>query len=246
MRFAILADIHANREAFEAVLDRIARSRIDRIVLLGDIIGYGPDPEFCVEKAVELVETGALAVVGNHDEAIGNPTGDMNSAARLAIEWTRGRLSARHRAFLSALPETRTEEGTLFVHASARAPRAWEYITGPMQAERSLRATSARVTLVGHVHCPRLWRLTSAGVAIGHEPFTGVEIPLAQSFAWLGVMGSVGQPRDGNCAAAFGILDTRARTLSFERLAYDHFATSRKIRDAGLPESLAIRLLHGT
>jgi diadenosine tetraphosphatase ApaH/serine/threonine PP2A family protein phosphatase len=245
MRIALLADIHANREAFEAVLARLHWLNIDRIALLGDLVGYGPDPAFCVEKAAGLVEAGAMAIVGNHDAAIDGDSADMNAAARAAIDWTRTQLDSTHRAFLAGLPESATEGDTLFVHASARAPRAWEYITGPVQAERSLRATPARITVVGHVHAPHLWRLTTAGIATGHAPVSGVEIPLARSQTWLAVMGAVGQPRDGNCAAAFGILDTARATLTYERLAYDHFTTCRKVREAGLPESLADRLLRG-
>lgn len=245
MRIALLADIHANREAFEAVLARLDKARVDRIVLLGDLVGYGPDPEFCTEKAMELVDAGALAVIGNHDAAIGGDSSDMNTIARQAIDWSRQRLGNAHRQFLASLPETQRLGDTLLVHASARAPRAWEYVTGPSEAERSLRATDARLTVVGHVHRPQLWRLTGLGVAIGHEPITGFEIPLATSFTWLAVMGAVGQPRDGNCAAAFGILDQKKRTLAFERVSYDHFATCRKVREAGLPEALATRLLRG-
>ncbi len=245
MRIALLADIHANREALEAVLARVEKLGVDRLVFLGDIVGYGPDPEFCAEKAAELVAAGAFAVIGNHDAAIAGDASDMNSRARAAIEWTRTRLGPQHRLFLAALPETIRHDDLLFVHASARAPRAWEYITGPIEAERSIRATDARITLVGHVHSPNLWRLNTAGVATGHIPVTGIEIPLARSQYWLAVMGAVGQPRDGNPAAAFGLLDSTRSTLVFERVAYDHFAPARKIRAAGLPDELAARLQRG-
>ncbi|HRE21376.1 MAG TPA: metallophosphoesterase family protein [Rhabdaerophilum sp.] len=245
MRLALLADIHANREAFEAVLARLATQRIDRIVLLGDIVGYGPDPEFCTEKAAELVGKGALAVIGNHDAAIEGDCSDMNNRARAAIEFTRGRLGTDHRAFLNALDETATEGDAYFVHASARAPRSWEYVTGRPQAERSIRACPTRLSVVGHVHSPHLWRLNTSGVATGHVPVTGMEIPLAKSQVWLAVMGAVGQPRDGNPAAAYGILDLARGTLLFERAPYDHFTTARKVRDAGLPHELADRLGRG-
>lgn len=245
MRIALLADIHANREAFEAVLARLAGLNIDRIALLGDLVGYGPDPAFCVEKAAALIEAGAIAVLGNHDAAIAGDAPDMNATARTAIEWTRTRLYPGHAALLARLPEWHRDGDVLHVHASARAPRAWDYITDAASAERSLRATDARITCVGHVHAPRLWRLTTAGIATGHVPVPGVEMPLARSQCWLAVMGAVGQPRDGNPAAAFGVLDLGRRSLTMERVAYDHFATARKIRDAGLPDSLAARLLAG-
>lgn len=245
MRIALLADIHANREALDAVLARLAGLRVDRIALLGDIVGYGPDPEYCAERAARLVEDGAFAVLGNHDLAVLQDSLDMNATARAAIEWTRGRLGEAHRAFLKGLPDTCREGDVLLVHASARAPRAWEYITDADSAERSIRATDARVTIVGHLHVPRLWRLTSAGVATGHVPVAGLEMPLAASQSWLAVMGAVGQPRDGSPAAAFAILDRKARTLTYERVTYDYFAAARKVREAGLPARLAERLVSG-
>lgn len=243
MRIALLADIHANREAFDAVLMRLRDCRIDRIALLGDIVGYGADPVYCTEKAAQLVESGAIAVIGNHDAAIDGSAEDMNSMARAAISWTRDQLGAPHRAFLRQLPDTQRDGDLLLVHASARAPRGWEYITDALVAERSIRATDARISIVGHVHAPHLWRLNWAGVATGHVPTAGVEIPLAASQSWLAVMGAVGQPRDGKPAAAFGILDRKARTLTFERVPYDHYAASRRVREVGLPTPLAERLL---
>lgn len=243
MRLALLADIHANRGALDAVLARVASCRIDRLVFLGDIVGYGPDPAYCVETVMAKVEAGAGAILGNHDAAIGGSAEDMNTVARTAIAWTRERLEPAHCAFLAGLPLTLREADALFVHASARAPRSWEYVTDPLVAERCIRASDARITVVGHVHQPRLWRLNWAGTATGHLPVSGVEIPLAASQIWLAVMGAVGQPRDGTPAAAFGILDLAARSLTFERVPYDHFATSRKVREAGLPVALAERLL---
>lgn len=245
MRIALLADIHANREAFDAVLAAITTQRIDRIALMGDIVGYGADPAYCVDRAQELVAQGAFAVIGNHDAAIEGSIDDMNSMARHSAEWTRECLGDAHRAFLRGLPETCMEDDVLLVHACARAPRAWTYITGADSAERSIRASKGRITIVGHVHSPHLWRLASQGHATGMIPTSGTEIPLAASQHWLAVMGAVGQPRDGSTAAAYGILDTRARTLTFQRVPYDHFMTSRKVRDAGLPAGLADRLLRG-
>lgn len=245
MRLAILSDIHANREAMDAVLASLDRHRIDRIVLLGDLVGYGADPVYCLERAEALMAAGAIGILGNHDLAITSDDFDMNSAARAAIEWTRRQLAPPHLAVLARLEETHREDNVLLVHASARAPRAWHYITDPGSAERCLRATDAPVTLAGHVHVPCLWRLTSAGTATPHIPLAGQEMPLSPRQNWLGIMGSVGQPRDGSTAAAFGILDTRARTLTIERKAYDHYEAARKIREAGLPIALAERLLRG-
>ena len=245
MRYAILSDIHANREALDAVMARLAALRIDRIVLLGDIIGYGADPAYCLERAQALLDDGAIGILGNHDAAVAGSSEDMNSAARAAIDWTRRQLTDAHQAVLARLVPAHREGDLLLVHASARTPLAWTYILDAASAERSLRATDAKLTIVGHVHVPSLWRLVSAGTATRHVPLTGQDIPLAASQNWLGVMGAVGQPRDGSPAAAFGILDTHTRTLTFERVAYDHYQAARKVREAGLPMSLAERLLHG-
>jgi diadenosine tetraphosphatase ApaH/serine/threonine PP2A family protein phosphatase len=245
MRIALLADIHGNREALEAVLRALPAYRIDAVAILGDVVGYGPDPVFCLERVASLVEAGAMIVLGNHDAAIEGDASDMSRMAREAIEWTRRQLDPGHLALIRTWPEQHRLGDALFVHASARAPRAWEYITGPGEAERCLRATDAAVTLVGHVHQPCLWRLTGLGVAIAHQPIPGADIPLSRHFPWLGVVGSVGQPRDGQTAAGFAILDVKSRSLLFGRVPYDHYTTARKVREAGLPEPLAMRLLQG-
>jgi len=245
MRIALLADIHANREALDAVLAALPTRGVERIVLLGDMIGYGADPVYCTEKAMELVEAGALAVLGNHDAALEEAKPDMNGMAMAALDWTRGQLQPAHRAFLAALPLSVEEEDRLYVHASARVPRAWDYVSGANAAERCIRAASARLIFVGHVHVPCLWRLTSAGTASAHQPEAGIANPLARSQRWLGVIGAVGQPRDGSPAAAFAIHDTERHTLTYERVAYDHFTAARKVREAGLPPALSERLLRG-
>lgn len=244
MRIALIADIHANREAFAAVLERVASRGIDRIALLGDIVGYGADPEWCCERAMQLVADGAIAIMGNHDAAIpGTGDEDMNRTAREAIRWTREKLSPSQRRFLESLPMAHREGDLLLVHASAHHPRMWEYVTDSRAAERCINAAIAKITCVGHTHVPHLWRLTSQRTATGHAPERGVELPLAQSQLWLAVIGSAGQPRDGKAGAAFAILDLHRRTISFERVDYDHFGAARKVREAGLPASLSERLL---
>lgn len=245
MRLGLISDIHGNREGFEAVLAALGRAGVDQLAILGDIVGYGADPAFCVERAAGLMEAGALAVLGNHDAAISGSDEDMNRTAREAIRWTREQLSPAHRDVLDQLPPSAGLDDVLLVHASACHPTDWAYITDTRSAERSIRATSARITLVGHVHKPHLWRLTSAGIATGHVPHSGIEIPLAQSQHWLGVIGSAGQPRDGSPAAAYAVLDCKKRTLTFGRVDYDHFSAARKVREAGLPLALAERLVRG-
>ncbi|MBX9454583.1 MAG: metallophosphatase family protein [Rhizobium sp.] len=245
MLIAILSDIHANREALESCLDAVAAARADRIVLLGDIVGYGADPEWCLDTVRRLIEDGAIAVRGNHDEAAASTTQSMTSNARVAIEWTRNRLDADARAFLGALPLRIDDGDRLYVHADASAPGAWRYVLDSADARRHLNASDAQASFCGHTHRPALHCLSAMNRITSFTPSASEPIPLGAQRRWLAVMGAVGQPRDGNPAAAFGLHDTTTRTLRFCRTPYDTETAARKILDAGLPEALAARLLKG-
>lgn len=245
MLIAILSDIHANREAFQACLDAVARDGADRIVLLGDIVGYGADPEWCVDTARRLIEDGAVAVRGNHDDAAAKGTQSMTSNARIAIDWTRNRLDNEARDFLGALPMRIDDEDRLYVHSEASAPASWRYVHDTDDARRHLGACSALVSFCGHTHRPALHCLSTMGRVTSFTPNAAEPIQLTRQRQWLAVMGAVGQPRDGNPAAAYGLYDTDSRDLSFRRVPYDTDAAARKILDAGLPEALATRLIRG-
>src|SRR5262245_25704720 len=157
MLIALMSDIHGNREAFSACLAHAASYPVDRYVFLGDYVGYGADPGWAVDTVRDHVERGAVAILGNHDEAISTAEVSMNEIAFAAIEWTRDQLEARQREFLSRLPLTVEEEDRLYVHASAWAPGAWPYVTDSLEARQSLEATARRVTFCGHVHVPELY-----------------------------------------------------------------------------------------
>jgi diadenosine tetraphosphatase ApaH/serine/threonine PP2A family protein phosphatase len=246
MRLAILADIHANREALEAVLADVRRTGFDRLAFLGDIVGYGADPAACVDRVAEAVAGGALALLGNHDEALGRDDADLNADARRAIEWTRGRLDSAQAAFLAGLPLTATLDDLLLAHANGWAPRDWGYINGAVEAERSMRRTAARLTIVGHTHVPAVYHLAGDRPAAAFDPVAGVAIPFAASGRrWLAVLGAVGQPRDRNPAACWGLLETAPATLTLRRVPYDAAGAAARIRAEGLPERLAARLLTG-
>ena len=245
MRIAVLTDIHGNREAFEAVLADVAAHGVDRIAILGDLVGYGPDPGWCCERAAELVEGGAICVRGNHDNAAAGRPEAMSSLARRAMDWTRDRLGDAHVDFLAALPMTAEAEGVLFVHASASEPEAWSYITSDTRAAPSFRATRARLILCGHVHIPLLASCDIGGVVRQQVFRAGLPIPLLPSRRWLAVIGSVGQPRDGVPQAAWALVDTDRAELTFRRTPYDTASAANRLRAAGLPEELAIRLLQG-
>lgn len=243
MRIALFSDIHANREAFEACLNAV--DGVDRIVLLGDIVGYGADPEWCAEKAAEIAGAGGIVIRGNHDQAACETQCDMNSSAKIAIEWTRQRLSPAHKAFLSALPMQVTDEDRLYVHADGSAPAKWNYVTDAADAESHFNGTTARVSFCGHIHVPALYGLAAGGKINKFVPNSEVSIPLLAQRRWLGVMGAVGQPRDGHPTAAYAVYDTQKRELTYRRTAYDIETAQAKIRAAGLPEGLAARLSKG-
>ena len=156
MRFAVLTDIHANREAYEAVLADAAMPEIDRIAILGDIVGYGPDPEWCCDKTKDLVAEGAVCLRGNHDSAASGVAESMNGMAQRAMDWTKNRLNAEQRRFLGQLPMTTELDDILLVHASANDPGAWSYVTSDLRATGSFRASRSRIILCGHVHVPML------------------------------------------------------------------------------------------
>lgn len=245
MRLALLADIHANREAFEAVLADLSERAVDRILFLGDLVGYGPDPEWCVDRAMALVTDGALAIRGNHDQAACTGGGDLNVTARRVIAWTRERLSAPQTHFLAGLPMTHSEGDMLFVHASANAPEDWNYVTGPDRARASFAVSPARFIFVGHRHVPDLFSCDVGGRTTRLRVGAGRPVQLLRSRRWLSVIGSVGQPRDGIAKAAYALLDTAGMDLTFRRVPYNSVRTVEKLRAQGLPESLAMRLNWG-
>lgn len=242
---ALMADMHANREAFAACLADAQGRGAERYVFLGDYVGYGADPRWVLDTVMEHVGRGALAIRGNHDDAVLTPNNNMNDDAQAAIEWTRRQLGPAHRDFLAQLPLSLEEGHRLFVHASASEPARWPYIDGPNAAARSLAATQCRVTFCGHIHVPQLYRETEGGeIAGGHAP-DATEFPLPAKWRWLAVLGSVGQPRDDNPDACYALLDEERDVLTYVRVRYDVRTAANKIRAAALPVSLALRLKMG-
>lgn len=245
MLLALFSDIHANRQAFSACLEAARGRGAERFIFLGDFVGYGGDPEWVVETATELIADGAVAVRGNHDQAISTPSETMNDDAQAAIEWTRDRLTPAQRRFLAELPLALEEEDRLYVHSEASQPQRWRYVQATPDAARSMIATSAHVTFCGHIHRPALYSMSATAKMTSFVPVAGVPINLLKGRQWLAVLGSVGQPRDRNPAAAFAIYDTVARETTFCRVPYDVEAAAQRIRDHGLPPWLAERLFLG-
>jgi diadenosine tetraphosphatase ApaH/serine/threonine PP2A family protein phosphatase len=245
MTIALLADIHSNREAMTACLADAERRHVDRFIFLGDLVGYGADPAWVVDRVSEHIDRGAFAILGNHDAAAAGARETMNETAQQAIEWTRRQLDAAQEDFLRKLPLTLELDGRLFVHASPLEPARWHYIMGGQAARNNLIATAARQSFCGHVHRPALYGLSLTGKLIEFTPVAGTEIPLLSGRQWLAVIGAVGQPRDHNPAACYALLDDKANTLTYRRVPYDVATAARKIREAGLPAILATRLEAG-
>jgi diadenosine tetraphosphatase ApaH/serine/threonine PP2A family protein phosphatase len=239
VRVAVLSDIHANLVALDAVL--MAAGAVDAIWQLGDVVGYGPDPDGVVER---LAGVGAVGVAGNHDLAAlgGSEIEWFNPDARAAIEWTRGRIGDATRAWLSALPTTLRAAGMTLVHGSPRDP-VWEYVTSVPVARANLAVLETAVGLHGHTHLPMAWADRDGRIdAIAPGP--GSQLRLDGRPMLLNP-GSVGQPRDGDPTASWLEIDTDAAVATWRRVAYDIEAVRSAMLDAGLPGRLADRLRVG-
>ena len=246
MKLAVFSDLHANRQAMEAVGTHAAQAGFDQAVVLGDYVDYGADPAWIVDFVRERVRAGALAVKGNHDDAISHgERHTMGGHVQASLDWTRRQLSALDAAFLDSLPMTATLENCFFAHANAHAPTQWAYLTGRLEAMRSLHVSPQPFVFCGHMHQPCLYHLSSTGKAGEFVPTDGTSIQLSAMRRWLAIPGSVGQPRDGNPAACYLSFDTARTNLTFHRVPYDHEAAARRILDEGLPSYLADRLRQG-
>lgn len=240
----MLSDIHANLTALDAVLAALdALPPVDEVWQLGDVVGYGPDPDGVVERLASL---GVAGVRGNHDAAaIGGPEIDwFNPDARRAMEWTRRVITDRTRSWLAALPERSAKGVFSLVHGSPLDP-TWEYITSAPVAAANLDALArlgAMRGLHGHTHVPGAWRREGPRVAFRSPG--GAALALDERATLLNP-GSVGQPRDGDPRAAFAVIDDRAATCEWHRVAYDVSAVQSAMTAAGLPRRLVMRLAVG-
>jgi diadenosine tetraphosphatase ApaH/serine/threonine PP2A family protein phosphatase len=242
VRVAIVSDIHANRHAFDAVLEDIAASPCGEVWCLGDLVGYGAEPDACVRRAEAHC---AVALAGNHDLGVTGdlPLEDFSAGARLAAEWTRVTVLPDTMTFLRSLEPLNDEEAVGLYHASPRDP-VWEYVLSPLQAELCLDVQSHRVCLVGHSHVALSFRRPEGGPTTGETRTDGEDLDVS-SGEWIINPGSVGQPRDGDPRAAWLELDLDGWRAIYHRVDYDIDGAARAIRDARLPESLAERLQFG-
>ncbi len=232
MRIAILSDIHSNLQALNRALEVIDRSSIDTIYCLGDTVGYGGNPNECLE----LIQRRAAAVIrGNHDQAAIDLTASkyFSRTGRIAAEWTRKNLTPENQTFLASLPFRLDKDVCTLVHASPLRPDDWEYVLSLEIAEMQFASFTAPICFIGHTHIP---------VVCGEDLQTFV---FQKGQRFLVNVGSVGQPRDGNPELSFGILDTDTWEYQNVRTAYDIEGAAKAIRDASLPDVLARRLFEG-
>lgn len=245
MRISLMADIHANLRALEACLLHAKAQGAQRFVFLGDYVGYGPEPQEVVERIMEATNRGAIAVAGNHDQAVADTRESMTSDAEIAMAWTRGQLGPAAREFLISLPMRFEDDTRLYVHASPQTYPAWIYVNDGPAAKRALEASRAQTVFCGHTHLPALHGITATGQLVSFQPVSGVPVPLSRHRRWLTVVGSVGQSRDGDPSAAYAILDTDRSEITHFRVPYDVEAAAQAVLRAGLPPSLAHRLQKG-
>jgi predicted phosphodiesterase len=240
MRVAVLSDIHSNLVALDAVLAHAGT--VDAVWHLGDVVGYGPDPDGVVAR---LIEVGAVGVRGNHDAAAlgGREIDWFNPEARAAAEWTRDTIDETTRAWLSALPDRHAIGRQTLVHGSPRDPIR-EYVSTAGVALENLAVLETDFGLHGHTHVPVAFCLGPDGQLRVVAPGPGGQLELDGQRALINP-GSVGQPRDGDPDSSYLILDPDAATVTWHRVAYDIPAVQAAIRAAGLPGRLADRLAYG-
>jgi predicted phosphodiesterase len=242
VRIAIVSDIHGNRQAFEAVLDAIADSECEEMWCLGDLVGYGADPDACVELARRHA---AICLAGNHDLGVCGalPLEQFSRGAALAAQWTQDTITTATREFLQSLEPARLDQDVGLYHASPRDP-IWEYVLSPLQAELCMDVQEHRVCLIGHSHVALSFSRQDGAAATGETRPADLELDL-QRGEWLINPGSVGQPRDGDPRAAWLELDLESCAATYRRVDYDISGAAAAIRAARLPDSLAERLLYG-
>ena len=243
MRIAILSDIHGNIEALESMLAEFENlGSIDKYVCLGDIVGYGADPQSCCTRIRELCD---VTLLGNHDAAV---AGRMDysyyyDAAREALDWCAERLSAENMEWLKGLPYTSREGHVLFSHGSPMQPEEYDYIFATDQARSllTMRSELPQVTFIGHSHLTKVFALTEDDALDVVAP----KFRLKEEMRYIVTVGSVGQPRDYDPRACAGLYDTEAREFAYVRVEYDVEAQRQKILDAGLAQNFGTRLLLG-
>ncbi|MEM7168063.1 MAG: metallophosphoesterase family protein [Planctomycetota bacterium] len=239
MLIGIISDIHGNRQALDTVLAAVERLSCDKIVCLGDIVGYGAEPGYCVDRIREVSD---WVVAGNHDyAALGKINIEyFNTHARQATLWTRDQLNEEQKQYLADLPLIEVQEECTFVHGSLDSPELFDYVQTSYDAFLTMERMTTKSCFIGHSHVPITFLLNEV-ITYTLDP----EVTITDAQKAIVNVGSVGQPRDNNPLASFGTYDTEQETARIHRIEYDIEQSAELILQAGLPEFLAERLRVG-
>ncbi|NQT27606.1 metallophosphoesterase family protein [candidate division KSB1 bacterium] len=241
MKIGLIADIHANFDALVTVLDALSAEKVDKIICLGDLVGYGPDPMECIRIVSDAAET---VLAGNHDHAAAGllPIDQFNPDAKAAMQWTQDQLDESAKNYLKSLPIEMQDGDLMAIHATPEAPEKFLYIMKEMDIKTNLDLLKLPLCIVAHSHVPGIFVKDNTGdLFVHHEP----KLIFADGSKYLINIGSIGQPRDGNPNAAFGVLDRKAGTYELKRIPYDVENVQRKMAEKNLPGSLIDRLAFG-
>lgn len=244
MRFGLFSDVHSNLEAFERVLEALKKEQVEKYVFTGDIVGYGASPRECLELLRQLKETQDLNwVAGNHDYAVCQLTryDHFASHAKEAVDWTKKVLDRKDIEYLTRMPLVeRVAASFIITHANLELPQEWGYIFDAEDASSSFDALTDQICFIGHTHQPVVFTKCKTV-----EASIRSEIVIRKDAQYIINLGSVGQPRDGNPQATYGVYDSEAGRVEIKRISYDIKKAQEKIIKAGLPRILADRLSFG-
>jgi len=241
MRYGFFSDVHSNLEALRAVIEDIEKEKLEKIFFLGDAVGYGPDPNECVEL-IQKIATKPL--MGNHDYAALDmmETSWFNQYAKEAIEWTKEKLNEKNFQILSDYAMDNRFQIFHMVHSTPKDPTSWDYIFDLDEAEENFRFFQTQICLVGHSHRPFIIKKFDGKQCFLHED---ASVKIEDGFKYLINIGAVGQPRDGDNRACYLIYEDEEKIAQLKRVSYDIKKTQKKMRKAKLPQFLIERLYYG-
>jgi putative phosphoesterase len=243
VKYLIFSDVHGNLEALNVVLEQIDVCKPDKVICLGDVVGYGPNPNECIQQVHQVAH---ITIMGNHDHAVLGLTdiSYFNQYAKLAVLWTRQVLTEENYKILQKYPFRVSEGDILFVHSTPLHPERWDYIFNPLEGQYYLQHLEEQVCFIGHSHQPLFFEKDQDDQIIFDRKFA-FTLPIREGCKYIINVGSVGQPRDGNPDVSYVIYDTDAKTVEVKRLPYDISLSQKKMEDIGLPAFLIDRLAYG-
>lgn len=246
MKIAIISDIHGNLEALSSVIIDIKSNNIDKVICLGDVVGYGPNPNECIDVVKAECE---YCLIGNHEAAVFDTfvAREFNDLAKSAIEWTRENLSDKSVDYIKSLSMTKTDDDLTLAHSTPYEPYLWYYISSIEDAIFNFSFFSTKFCLIGHTHVPGViaMRETDSSISVLQPMNFNYKKDFNEDTRFIVNVGSVGQPRDKNPKACYVIIDTDEKTVSFQRVPYDIVLYQKKMRIVGMPEFLTQRVAEG-